>query len=208
MARTIHVVTHPQATHHLDGLVGGWHDSELTPAGLRDAHVIAQALRARIPHEAQVHTSDLTRTAHTAAVIGDALGTTPVPDRRLREISYGDAEGRPQAWLDERFVPPPAGGDRLRHDFGVPGAETRESCARRVYAAMDDILARPGEQQVIVTHGFAVTFVVAAWIGMPLPAAGLVAFPVSPGSITVLRQDDFFRNRALVSLGETGHLVS
>ncbi|WP_291799342.1 hypothetical protein [Brevibacterium sp.] len=29
--RTLCVVTHPEATHHVHELVGGWHDSELTP---------------------------------------------------------------------------------------------------------------------------------------------------------------------------------
>ncbi|ONI79754.1 histidine phosphatase family protein [Actinosynnema sp. ALI-1.44] len=206
-ARTIHVVTHPEATHHVDRVVGGWHDSELTPAGHTAAAAIARALRARIPGAAPVFTSDLTRAAQTAAAIGHALGTTPTRDERLREISYGEAEGRPQRWLDDRFVPPPATGDRLRHDFGIPGAETRESCARRVYAAMDATLAAPGEHLVIVTHGFALTFVVAAWIGMPVDAAGRVAFPVTSGSITVLREDGFFHNRALVSLGDTTHLT-
>ena len=26
----LYVVTHPQATHHTEGVVGGWYDSELT----------------------------------------------------------------------------------------------------------------------------------------------------------------------------------
>nr|WP_232327832.1 histidine phosphatase family protein [Kibdelosporangium sp. MJ126-NF4] len=202
-------MTHPQATHHVEGVVGGWHDSTLTPAGHTAAARIAAVLRERIPRAADtpVFSSDLRRTAQTAAAIGGALGTRPVLDPRLREISYGQAEGKAQRWLDDRFVPPPATGDRLRHDVGVPGAETRLSCARRVYAALDTVLAAPGEHQVVVTHGFAVTFVIAAWIGMPLQAAGQVAFRVASGSITVLRQDDFFHNRALVSLGETGHLT-
>lgn len=205
MARTVYVVTHPEATHHLDGLVGGWYDSDLTGAGTRAAAVIAANLRGRVPHDAPVEicTSDLRRAARTAAVIGAAFGVTPVADARLREISYGEAEGRPQRWLDERLVLPPVTGDRLRHDYGVPGAETREACTRRVYAAMRDILARDRAHQIVVTHGFAVTPVVAAWIGMPLEASGQAGFPVASGSVTVLRQDDVFGNRAVVSLGET-----
>lgn len=37
MGRTIYVVTHPGATHHCEGLVGGWYDSDLTAKGLADA---------------------------------------------------------------------------------------------------------------------------------------------------------------------------
>jgi probable phosphoglycerate mutase len=31
--RHIYLVTHPEAQHHLDGIVGGWHDSDLTARG-------------------------------------------------------------------------------------------------------------------------------------------------------------------------------
>ncbi|WUD77380.1 phosphoglycerate mutase family protein [Streptomyces sp. NBC_00510] len=114
--RTLYVVTHPEATHHAEGVVGGWHDSQLTPAGVRAAVSIAQALRARIPEGAEVElfTSDLQRTLRTAEEVAELFGVKPILDRRLREKSYGEAGGKPQEWLDRRFVPPPAvGGGRL-----------------------------------------------------------------------------------------------
>ena len=52
----------------------------------------------------------------------------------------------------------------------------------------------------------ALTFVVSAWIRMPLEAAGYVAFRSTSGGITVLHEDDFFHNRAVVSLNDTSHL--
>ncbi|GIG23620.1 putative phosphoglycerate mutase [Cellulomonas chitinilytica] len=206
--RTVSVVTHPEATHHVDGLVGGQFDSALTPRGEREAVAIARALRDRIDGSAQVAvvTSDLQRTRRTAAVIGDALGVDPTLDARLREKSYGEAGGRPQAWLDARFVPPPAVGDRLRHHEGVAGAETRLDVAVRVYLAMTDLLAQDVDELVVVTHGFTAGLVVAAWIGMPVEAAGHVAFPVPSGSITTLREDGYFHNRAVVTVGDVAHL--
>jgi broad specificity phosphatase PhoE len=42
--RTVYVVTHPEATHHVDGLVGGWSDSDLTDKGLAHAERIAECL--------------------------------------------------------------------------------------------------------------------------------------------------------------------
>nr|WP_237773234.1 MULTISPECIES: histidine phosphatase family protein [Streptomyces] len=206
--RSMYVIAHPEATHHVEGVVGGWHDSRLTPAGRAAADAIARALRDRVPDgaEAEVITSDLLRARETADAVTAVLGGVPLLDRRLREKSYGEAEGRPQEWLDRRFVPPPADGDRMRHHEGVPGAETRGSCARRVYDAMGDILARPAGHQVVVTHGFALTFVVAAWIGMPYESVGSVSFRAPSGSITVLHEDDFFHNRQVVSVGDTRHL--
>ncbi|MDT0446453.1 histidine phosphatase family protein [Streptomyces johnsoniae] len=208
--RTLYVVTHPEATHHVEGVVGGWHDSQLTPAGVRAAAFIAQALRAQVPDgtEVELFSSDLQRTRRTAEEVAELFGVKPVLDRRLREKSYGSAGGRPQEWLDRRFVPPPAVGERLEHDEGVAGAETKAAWARRIYAAMDDILQSPCEHQIIVTHGGSLTFVVASWIKMPIESVGYASFRVPSGSITTLREDDFFHNRQVVSLGDSRHLDS
>jgi probable phosphoglycerate mutase len=208
--RTLHVVTHPEATHHIEGVVGGWYDSHLTPAGVRAAAAIARELRARIPEgtEVELFSSDLERTRRTAQEVAELFATEPVWDPRLREKSYGEAGGRPQEWLAGRFVPPPAVGERMEHDEGVAGAETRAEWARRVYAATDDILRRPCAHQIVVTHGGSLTFVVAAWIRMPVESAGYVSFRAASGSITTLYEDDFFHNRQVARLGDTGHLDS
>ncbi|MEU6510139.1 histidine phosphatase family protein [Streptomyces sp. NPDC046942] len=208
--RTLYVVTHPQATHHVEGVVGGWHDAELTPAGIRAAASIAQALRTQVPDDAEVElfSSDLRRTRRTAMEVAELFGVQPVLDRRMREKSYGEAEGRPQEWLDQRFVPPPAVGERLEHDEGVEGAETKAAWVRRIYAALDEILQRPCAHQIIVTHVGSLTFVVASWIRMPIEAVGYASFRAPSGSITTLCEDDFFHNRQVVSLGDTRHLDS
>lgn len=62
--RTLYVVTHPEATHHLEGVVGGWYNSSLTPDGFQAAAAIAQALRTKISEgtDVELYTSDLQRT--------------------------------------------------------------------------------------------------------------------------------------------------
>ncbi len=206
--RSIYVIAHPEATHHVERVVGGWHDSLLTPVGIRVAVSIARVLRALIPTTAEVEviSSDLKRAQRTAEEVAGLFDVGTILDPRLREKSYGVAEGRPQEWLDQRFVPPPAVGDRMGHDEGVPGSETRGEVARRVYAAMDEILIRPCEHQIIVTHGFALTFVVASWIKMPIESVGHVSFRAPSGSVTTLHEDDFYHSRHVVSLGDTRHL--
>ena len=207
--RSLYVVTHPEATHHVDGLVGGWFDSDLTGRGLAHAGRTAEALAGRVPADAavEVFSSDLLRARRTAEVVGKRLGVSVVLDADLREKSYGNAGGRPQAWLDERFIPPPAVGERMRHDEGVPGAETKWELAVRAYAALGRILQSRVEHQVVVTHGGTATFLLAAWIGMPIDAAGLVGFRFSSGGITLLCEDDYFHSRRVVQLNDLGHLT-
>ncbi|GAB3654230.1 histidine phosphatase family protein [Glycomyces tarimensis] len=205
--RTLYVVTHPEATHHVEGLVGGWHDSQLTPAGLRSARSIGQALRIQVPDGAEVelHASDLRRTTQTARAIAEHLGVQPVLDSRWREMSFGEAEGRPDEEWDRLFTAPPADGNRMDH-ADVPGAETKSTVAKRIGAAMEEILQRSCEHQIIVTHGFALTFVVAAWIKMPIESMGYAVFKAPSGSITTLYEDDLYRGRLVIRLGDTRHL--
>lgn len=206
--RTVYVVTHPEATHHVDRLVGGQYDSDLTDRGRAHADRVADELAARVSDApVEVRSSDLLRTRVTAQRVADRLHTAVHLDPRLREKSYGDAGGKPQAWLDARFVPPPLAGERMRHDEGIAGAETKWDLAVRVYAAMADVLSSSVSQQVVVTHGMAATFVLAAWIEMPVEAAGRVAFRFTPGGITTLKEDDYFHNRTVRELNFVGYLA-
>ena len=208
MVKRLYVVTHPQATHHVEGVVGGWHDSALTAFGPRQAERIGLRLRQLIPEDAptELFSSDLQRARHTAEAIARILQTPIQTTPDLREISYGEAEGNPQAWLDARFVHPPPTGNRMDHEFGIPGAETRRQFATRIYRALNRILASPSPEQIVVTHGFALTFVVAAWVGMPLEAAGRIAVTATSGGITRLHEDDLFHNRVVIVLNGTSHL--
>lgn len=129
-----------------EGRVGGWFDSHLTDRGLRHDRQIANALAARVEPGAALFTSDLRRTWQTADAIASSTGMPPRLLAELREKSYGEGEGQPDAWFRERFVPPPAGGERMNHDEGPVGAETKATWVRRVYAGMDLVMRDPGRR--------------------------------------------------------------
>ena len=94
----------------------------------------------------------------------------------------------------------------MNHWDGIPGSETRLHLATRVYGALENVLSEETTHQVIVTHGFAGQFVLAGWIKMPIESAGYVSFRLTPGGISVLREDDFFHNRQITTLNEVSHL--
>ncbi|MBD8479718.1 histidine phosphatase family protein [Microbacterium sp. CFBP 8794] len=206
--KEIFVVTHPEATHHVEGRVGGWFDSELTGRGVEQAQRIAAALAKRVQPGAALYSSDLRRTAQTAAAIGAQLELEPVWLTELREKTYGAGEGKHDAWFRERFVPPPPDGERMDHDEGLEGAETKLQWARRVYAGVEKILSDSPRQKIIVTHGGSATLVIARWIEMPLDALTHASFKVDSGSITRLVEDDYFHNHTVAHLNDTTHLSS
>jgi probable phosphoglycerate mutase len=121
--RDLYVVTHAEATHAVEGLVGGWYDSSLTARGEQHAQLVADALAERLTEEGSIalFSSDLRRARQTAAPIAEQLGLRVTLDAGLRERSYGAAEGLPTGSLP--YLPPPAQGDRLNHRDGI-GSET------------------------------------------------------------------------------------
>lgn len=209
MAKDIYLVAHGQAQHHVEGLVGGWYDSELTELGHRQAAAIAKRISELVGEASpvEIYSSDLRRTAQTAAPIGQALQADVTHWGDLRERSYGSAGGRPEAWLEERMIYAPKEGNRLDHRDGVEDAETKREFATRIYRAMDQIALSPCATQVVVTHGYAVTFAIAAWIRMPLDAVGWVNFKSNSGGVSHLREDDRWFNRYLLNLNDCAHLA-
>jgi probable phosphoglycerate mutase len=206
--RTVAVVVHAEAQHHVDQLVGGWYDSRLTEHGRGQARQAGIALRGVFPElHVPIVSSDLQRARQTADIIGETLASTVAVNPGFRELSYGAAEGQPQAWLAEWIVPTPAKGSRLDHRV-CEGAESRRELATRVYAAMDEVLASELKDIIIVTHGFAATFVIACWIGLPIEKAGFVKFAAAPASLSLLVEDDVFMNRSVQCLNDTHHLAN
>lgn len=202
----VYVVTHPEASHHVDGLVGGWYDSHLTSRGLAEAGEIARHLHSSSPagESPQIVSSDLLRTRQTAEMIAELFDTDAILDPGLREKSYGVAEGRSQTWFRERFIPPPEAGERMDHDEGIEGAETKKEWVSRVHAAIARLEDGPATHRIIVTHGGSASLVIAAWMRIPAEACAYAAFRTPTGSVTVLEQDDRFHNRSLVTLGDRG----
>lgn len=202
--KEIFIVTHTQATHHVERRVGGWYNSALTEKGLADAALCGQRLHEIGLEGVPIFASDLTRTRQTAETIAQRLGSRIRLDARLREMSFGEAEG---VLLEELEIEITSSDGEDRLDYrGVPGGETKRELATRLYEAMCEIAEQ--ERAIVCTHGYAATFLIACWIRMPIESVGYVNFRVRPGSITRLGEDDLHANRILVSLGDARHLQS
>ncbi len=131
--REICVVTHTQATHHVERKVGGWYNSALTDKGEADAQLCGLRLADLGWTSVPIFSSDLRRARETAHELANCLDSSVQYDARLREMSFGTAEGK-----STETIPPilsSCGADRLdfRNEFG---GETKRELATRIYAAM------------------------------------------------------------------------
>jgi probable phosphoglycerate mutase len=92
MSLRIYFVRHGETTYSQTGGFCGAIDPELTPAGFQMAEQFA-ATYAKVPWEA-VYVSPMKRTIATAKPLCDAVGIEMQLHDGLREINYGDWEGK------------------------------------------------------------------------------------------------------------------
>ena len=92
MSLRIYFVRHGETTYSQTGGFCGAIDPELTPAGFQMAEQFA-ATYAKVPWEA-VYVSPMKRTIATAKPLCDAVGIEMQLRDGLREINYGDWEGK------------------------------------------------------------------------------------------------------------------
>lgn len=190
------LIPHTEATHHLDDLVGGWHDSALTAKGRQDACCLLDKVRRYRTGVESIFSSDLRRARETAEVFGEGYGLSVLEDTRLREISFGVAEGKENVFLREIIKPYPEDAECRMHHRICEGAETRTEFGARLYSFMQDVDKLTGTH-LIVTHGFAITFLVAAFMHVPLNGLGYASVQAAAGDLVRLTKGGPFSNRTV-----------
>jgi broad specificity phosphatase PhoE len=118
--------------------------------------------------------SPLMRALETARL----AGFDPEPDERLREMDYGDYEGRTTAEI-QRERP----GWDLWTD-GCPGGESAEDVGARMDALIAERLRDGPERILVFGHGHALRILTARWLG--LPAREGRVFVLRPAALGIL----------------------
>lgn len=151
MTLRLWLVRHGETAWSRAGRLCGWTDVPLTSAGRRQATALAETFDG-LSFDG-VWSSDLRRAAETAsAIAGDAV----VADRRLRELHFGELEGR--TW-DQ--LPPEIRGQLTAFDgFAAPGGGTVDELGDRVGSFLDDL---PPGDHLVVTHGGVIRLALRTW---------------------------------------------
>ena len=165
MSRLI-LVRHAEPEEDARGRCYGSLDVGLSAAGREHAERLAAALAGLGP--VAVHTSPRRRARETAEPIGAACGLEPVVDRDLREIDFGDFEGRTyeeiersepelfRVWMETPTLVCFPGGESY--------ADLKARAARAIERAR---AAHPGGPVVVVSHGGPIRAALAAWLDLP-----------------------------------------
>lgn len=178
-AARVFVARHGEAVYESELLsdAGGW----LTTLGRDQARVLAESMEGE--RIARVWTSDMARAVQTAEIVAARLGVDVIVRTGLREFGVGDAAGTTgvpdpfaatfAAWLD---------GDLTAR---IPGAESGTEVVQRYGSVLDEIAdVHRGESVLVLSHGGVMCMALSALArnltlshsrDIPMPNCGVVA---------------------------------
>jgi probable phosphoglycerate mutase len=204
--KNIYIVTHTECEHHVQGLGGGWYDTSLTEKGRAQAAKMAAGLYNEVKLSGiPIYSSDLKRATETAEAFAKVFNSKVILDKNLREMNFGEYGGKTQEWQAAHIVYPLEHGNRLDHRM-FKGAETRRECGERACIFINRLLDTPDKNIIVITHGHLRTYLVLAWLKVPVENMDYAEFPSGPGSVTLLNEDDVSWRRNVVYLNRMDFL--
>lgn len=128
------------------GKIQGVTNIPLSQEGIEQAKLLADRLANESMRWDGIVASDLDRAATTGRIIAERLGLPLLTDARLRERSFGQAEGMTLTERLERW-----GEEWRKH---IPDQEQTESVVERGRQFVSELFANhPGESWLVVSHG-------------------------------------------------------
>ncbi|MFT4715787.1 MAG: broad specificity phosphatase PhoE [Paracoccaceae bacterium] len=161
----IYVLRHGQTEWNSQGRFQGQLDSPLTELGVNQAKqqgVLLGKLSLDFG-QTDAFCSPQLRASRTARL----AGLTARSDARLKEVYFGDFEGKTRAEIQSEIPDFEQSGDFSWH-FKVPGGESFEQMHSRCLSFLSD-LTRP---TVIVTHGITSRVLRGIWLGLEMDEMG------------------------------------
>ena len=156
MNRVFYIFRHGETDWNKERRCQGHTDTTLNETGQHQARMLAERL---VDFKLDVIvSSDLSRALLTGSIVAERKGIPLIVDHRLREMSYGEAEGMRFDEAVKNFgeeIWNKLGSFKREHDHvGFPGGETRFIARSRFHQALVDIIEKSSHQHIgISTHG-------------------------------------------------------
>jgi len=156
MNRVFYIFRHGETDWNRERRCQGHTNISLNPTGKDQALNLALKLL-DFPIDI-IFSSDLDRALSTGSIVAEKKGIPIISDTRLREMSYGQAEGLLFEEAIERFGPELwqklQSFKRINDNAGFPGGETRKMARVRFHSALLEIIETTTYQSIgISTHG-------------------------------------------------------
>jgi probable phosphoglycerate mutase len=147
----IYLARHGETDDNARGVVQGSIDTPLNERGREQARMLADRVAGL--GIAAVWTSQLTRAAETAQIVGRAIGVEPRVDERLAESRRGSWEGRALAEIETNEPGTWAAWKRAGAPFRFPGGgESLGEHQQRVLSALEEVRSGP-LPALVISHG-------------------------------------------------------
>ena len=177
------LVRHGATVWHAENRYAGRSDVALDPNGYAQAERLA-AWASEV-ELAAIWCSPLTRAQETAAPAARATGLIPRVDERLREVDFGQIEGKTIAEAQQLF---PEEIRRFKADpatYPMPGGEDPHEAAHRAVSALRDIaVAHPNGRVLVVAHSTLIRLALCSVMGIPLGRYRTVFPAIRNGALT------------------------
>jgi broad specificity phosphatase PhoE len=205
--RHLFLVRHGATVWHAENRYAGATDIALDSHGYAQAERLANwASNARLD---AIWCSPLHRARETAAPAARATGLEPRIDERLREIDFGQIEGKTMAEAERLF---PEEIRRFKADpatYPMPGGEDPHRVARRAVSALRDIAATHSHgRALVVAHNTLIRLALCSLFSIPMARYRTVFPGVRNGALTEIGFEE--ENAALLQynspLGTAGGL--
>ncbi|MGB4660360.1 MAG: histidine phosphatase family protein, partial [Mobilitalea sp.] len=162
-------------------------DVELSKEGYQQAELLRDRLQNY--HIDALYSSDLIRAKQTAEVINQTLKLPHLIREEIREISFGELEGKTDEYIKTNFREFKREQKKLIEDIPYPGGENGTSVYERAMPIIQEI-AQSGKKNIaIVTHGGTIRVLMAALFGRNQAKRFLYGVSLENTGITQLAYD-------------------
>ena len=161
----LHLVRHGETAQSAEGVLCGELDPPLTEGGLNQAEVLGKHLATLRP--IAVYASPMLRARQTAQPLLAGAGLDVHLEYGLREIGYGEWEGRTEGQLREEDPDAYLAWNTDPAVYAPPGGESGYAIAARALPVVDRIrLAHKEGHVVIVSHKATIRVITCALLGL------------------------------------------
>jgi broad specificity phosphatase PhoE len=204
---TLLLVRHVETEANAQMWLAGWTESELSPHGEAQLQVLADHFKRVHADIDAVYASPLLRARLTAEAIGRLTGHSPILFDDLREMYFGELDGRPFEELKDAYAHIlEADQNADLDDFVWPNGESRSGFSSRVLRVMNLIASHHvGRSVAVVTHGGVIATLLTFLHGES--AANWRKWVVPNASLTEIQWDAASQQGAMLRHGDDTHLA-